>query len=355
MSERDLNPMFDSFIARARLLEDKGCRSGRSVRVAFTRALAANDRTKALHILERAERLYAGTYTQWVPVRDLLSRAEVLRSTSEELGINPSPLPDDFGNPRAIIRAGPLSAELFRTSRKIANDSIAVLRKSVLQHGKEEAVKLGASIQAAQRRGENVDEATTAFRSLLQTLKTEPSPILVERISTCRKLVSEIPSAPAIAFPEIEDADEILLEARILARRIHRIKRNARDAQSAARLMSHVPGGALRGPPRRQPSGGDRGTLGRGQAPVEGTAWGRTDWRDGPGDPPAATTRTGPSLAVPPTPPWPAPRMRPTPSPPMAGSTSDRRPAGQSRPDRSTAGPATAGCARATGFNFGNA
>ncbi|HEV2167273.1 MAG TPA: hypothetical protein VGS23_09935, partial [Thermoplasmata archaeon] len=231
MTERDLNPMFDSFLARARLLEEQGVPFPvGAIRVAFTKALAANDRAKALHILERAERLYHGTYSQWVPVRDLLSRAEVLRTTAEELGIDPPPVPEAIGNPRAIIQGGPLSAELFQKARQIANESTGVLRKAIIAHCKQEAVKLGTLIQAAQRRGENVTEATGAFRSLLQSMKAEPSPVLVERMGSCRKLVADIPSAPAIAFPEIEDADEILLEARILARRIHRIKRNARDA-----------------------------------------------------------------------------------------------------------------------------
>lgn len=241
MSERDLNPMFDSFLARAHLLEEQGVPFPVSaIRVAFTEALAANNRAKALHVLERAERLYHGTYTQWVPLRDLLSKSEVLRATAEELGIDPGQILPDSGNPRALVQAGPLSNGLFHKATQLANESIVALRKGIVQHSKEEAAKLGNQIQAARRRGENVQEATAAFRSLLQALKSDVSPALVQRIEACRKLVGGIPSAPAVAFPEIEDADEILLEARILARRIHRIKRNARDAQSAARLMTHV-------------------------------------------------------------------------------------------------------------------
>ncbi len=237
----DLNPLFDSFLARARLLEEQGVPFPLAgIRAAFMKALLGEDRTKALTVLERAERLYHSTYTQWVPVRDLLSRGEVLRSTAEELGIELAASTVDLGNPRAFVHAGPLSSELFLRAQEMAKANIAELRRAIVRNCKEEAAKLGGTIQLAQRRGENVKAATAAFKDLLQTLKGEPSPVLVQRIAACRKLVGEIPSAPVVAFPGIEDADEILLEARILARRIHRIKRNAHDAQSAARLMSHV-------------------------------------------------------------------------------------------------------------------
>jgi hypothetical protein len=237
----DLNPLFDSFLARARLLEEQGVPFPvTGIRAAFMKALLGEDKSKALHVLERAERLYHSTYTQWVPVRDLLSRGEVLRATAEELGIDLAASSVDLGNPRAFVHAGPLSSELFARAGEMAKANIAELRRAIIRSSKEEAAKLGGTIQLAQRRGENVKAATVAFGELLRALKGEPSPVLVQRISACRKLVGEIPSAPVVAFPGIEDADEILLEARILARRIHRIKRNAHDAQSAARLMSHV-------------------------------------------------------------------------------------------------------------------
>jgi hypothetical protein len=241
VKELDLVPLFDSFVARAQLLEEQGVPFPvTAIRGAFAKAMAARNRPRALQVLEHAERLYHGTYLHWVPVRDLLSRAEVLRTTAEELGIESAGLPSDTGNPRALIQAGPLSGELFQKAAEMASASIATLRKAVLRQVKVEAGKLGTSIQAARRRGENVEEVTASFRELLQAVKTGPSPVLVQRIAECRRLVGEIPVPPPVGFPEIEDADEILLEARILARRIHRIKRNARDAQSAARLMSHV-------------------------------------------------------------------------------------------------------------------
>ena len=44
---------------------------------------------------------------------------------------------------------------------------------------------------------------------------------------------------PAISVPS-EEEEEILMEARNLARRLHRIKSKARNAQNAARLMTQV-------------------------------------------------------------------------------------------------------------------
>ena len=241
MSVNDLEPPIDAILSRGRLLEEQGVPFPvDSLRISFGKALSANDRAKVLRILERAERLYNATYTRWVPVRDLLSRAEVLRATAEELGIETGPLEAEAGNPRAIVHAGPLSGEIFEKAREMAERSIAALGKAIVRRGKEEAGRFGSAIQQAAGRGENVREATAAFRALLDALRLEPSPVLAQRLETVRRLIAEIPSAPAVAFPEIEDADEILLEARILARRIQRIKRNARDAQSAARLMSHV-------------------------------------------------------------------------------------------------------------------
>ena len=51
---------------------------------------------------------------------------------------------------------------------------------------------------------------------------------------------TRIPRAPAVPTISPKEEEEILLEARNLARRLQRIKTSARDAQSAARLMTQV-------------------------------------------------------------------------------------------------------------------
>ncbi len=228
-------------LRRAGELEEQGVPfPTESIRTAIEKAVATNDTVKTGYVLDRAERLLVGTLKEWEPVERAISKAEVLRTTAEELGIGVAHLDANVGNPRAFVQAGPISAELFRNAERMATTSIELLRRAIPERAVAEARKLGVSIQAAQRRGEDVQEATTAFRALLAAVRGEPSPVLVQRLSAVRRAVQRIPSPPAIAFPEIDDADEILLEARILARRINRIKRNARDAQSAARLMAHV-------------------------------------------------------------------------------------------------------------------
>jgi hypothetical protein len=241
VSSPDFDARVQAFFARAQTLVDQGVPFPVvAIRTALERALGAGDGVKAGYALDRAERLLRGAERQWAEVRDVIAQAEVLRTTAEELGMGVAHLDANVGNARQHIQAGPLSIELFANAQKMAKTTVSLLKRAIPERSITEARKLGISIQAAHRRGEDVKQATAEFAALMRAIRAEPSPVLVQRFAAVRHALATIPTAPAVAFPDIDDAEEILLEARILARRIHRIKRNARDAQSAARLMTHV-------------------------------------------------------------------------------------------------------------------
>ncbi len=238
---KEFDSHLEAFLARAKRLEEEGVPFPIvPIREQVDRAVAAHDLVRAAYALDRANRLLDGTALLWAPAKEAIAKAEVLRTTAEELGLGVAYLDANVGNPRAFVQAGPLSSDLFVQATKMAETAIGLLRKAIPELCQAEARKLGALIQTANRRGEDVTAATSAFRLLVAAIRAEPSPILVQRLAATRRELTKIPSAPAVAFPDIDDAEEILLEARILARRINRIKRNARDAQSAARLMTHV-------------------------------------------------------------------------------------------------------------------
>ncbi|MCI4349879.1 MAG: hypothetical protein L3J93_06670, partial [Thermoplasmata archaeon] len=118
--------------------------------------------------------------------------------------------------------------------------AISGIEKAIPRHGSAEARKLSDRIQAAKRRGEEVGEATAEFDRLLDALRRREVFDIAARLVETRRSVGRIAIEPTLSLRTSDEEEEILLEARILARRIHRIKRNVRDAQSAARLMSHV-------------------------------------------------------------------------------------------------------------------
>src|SRR4029077_54265 len=92
----------------------------------------------------------------------------------------------------------------------------------------------------ARDRGEDVAEATARFRALLSAIQDDHLPITAQRLIDARQAVSRIPRAPVVGQIPTAEEEEVLAEARNLARRLHRIKGKARDASSAARLMTQV-------------------------------------------------------------------------------------------------------------------
>lgn len=241
MTAESFDRRFEGFLTRARTLEEDGVPFPTTkIRNLVAHALATNNAPKAQATLDRAERLLRHTFEQWFHIRELVLRTEALRMAAAQLGLEPHALGPGSGSPREVLKAGPLSSALFESARSVAVTTTNLLENAIPAYGIAEARKLGETIQSAKRRGEEVKEAQAAFAALLKSIKGRHTVELAKHLAQARQAVAKIPSAPAVAVPGTDEEEEILLEARILARRIHRIKRNARDAQSAARLMTHV-------------------------------------------------------------------------------------------------------------------
>jgi hypothetical protein len=214
------------------------------VRVAVEAALAAGNREQADKILVRAETLYASAERDWTWVRALLKRADELRDLALRLGLDLEHLDSRVGNARSRLKGAPLSQGSLERAAASASASLAVLNDTIPKFCVQEAQKLGEQIRVAKNRGEDVGEATKAFSKFLRSVQDEHLLTSAQDLLEVRRAVARIPRAPTVggapAATAMSEEEEILLEARQLARRLHRIKGKAHDAQSAARLATQV-------------------------------------------------------------------------------------------------------------------
>jgi hypothetical protein len=194
---------------------------------------------EALAILKRSESLYAVAARDWGWVKQTLARADELRDLATSIGLDTQHLENRVGNPRQQLKDQALSAASLGRAAASASLAVAVLHDAIPKYCVQESQKLGESIRAARNRGEEVGPAVQAFSKLLQAMQdaqiVQTATLLIE----VRRSVARIPRAPAMAVPT-EEEEEILMEARNLARRLHRIKSKARNTQNAARLMTQV-------------------------------------------------------------------------------------------------------------------
>jgi hypothetical protein len=207
---------------------------------AFRQAISQGDLDRATTVLKRGEAIYSKAARDWTWVRELLRRADELRALATSLGVDVAHLDSRVGNAREHLRSAPLSAGSLEKAAASASLALAVLSDTIPKFCLQEAQRLGVSIRSARDRGEDVTDATKALASLMQGIQEEHLPVTAARLIQARQAVSRIPRAPAVATIPDEEEEEILLEARNLARRLHRIKSKAHDAQSAARLMTQV-------------------------------------------------------------------------------------------------------------------
>ncbi len=230
-----------ALVARARTLEADGVPFPTDqVRGAVDAALAEGDEARAASILKRAETLYSNASRDWMWIRELLLRAEELRDLAERVGVDLSLLQARVGRPREQLRSGPLSAGSLERTAASASLALAILNDALPKFYVTEAQKLGESIRRARDRGEDVTEATAEFRRLLSAIQEEHLPITAQRLLDARRTVARIPRAPAVGPLPTGEEEDILREAKNLARRLHRIRSQASDARSAARLMTQV-------------------------------------------------------------------------------------------------------------------
>ncbi len=206
----------------------------------FDAAVQAGQPMQAAGIVKRGEALLAKVGADWSWVRELLRRVDELRAVAQKIGVDVLHLDSRVGNPRKRLMNEPLSAGSLEKAAASASLALAVLNDAIPKFCLQEAEQLGASIRRARDRGEEVLEATQAFSQLLQAVQDQNIPTAAQRLIEVRRAVVHIPRAPAIPSLTPSEEEEILLEARNLARRLQQIKGKARNAQSAARLMAQV-------------------------------------------------------------------------------------------------------------------
>jgi len=210
------------------------------LRKAYEAAASKGDLAQTTSIVKRGEALLARVRSNWSWVKELLRRADELRTVAESIGVDVAHLDHRVGNPRERLKSEPLSSGSLEKAAASASLSLAVLNDTVPKFVIQEAQQLGASIRRARDRGEDVREVATAFSRLLQAVQDQNLSTAAQRLVEARRAVGRIPRAPALPAISPREEEEILLEARNLARRLQRIRGKAQNAQSAARLMAQV-------------------------------------------------------------------------------------------------------------------
>jgi hypothetical protein len=236
-----LRARLETLSAQGRALEAEGLPfPTASIRDAFEQAAQAGARDDATRIVKGGEALLAKAVQDWTWVRELLRRADELRTIAETLGVDVQHLDSRVGNPRTRLKTDPLSSGSMEKAAASASLALAVLNDAIPKFCVQEAQNLGQSIRRARDRGEDVAESTRLLGKFLQAVQDQNLALSAQRLVETRRAVSRIPRAPAMPPVSPHEEEEILREARNLARRLQRIKGKARDAQSAARLMSQV-------------------------------------------------------------------------------------------------------------------
>jgi hypothetical protein len=206
----------------------------------FEEALQAGAADKAALVLKGGESLLLKVSQDWTWVRELLRRADELRAIASTLGVDLQHLGARVGNPRVRLQSEPLSSGSMEKAAASASLALAVLNDTIPKFCVQEAQNLAESIRRARNRGEDVRESARVFTLLLQAIQDQNLAVSAQRLVETRRAVSRIPRAPALPASGPHEEEEILIEARNLARRLQRIKGKARDAHSAARLMAQV-------------------------------------------------------------------------------------------------------------------
>ncbi len=241
VASADLTQRLGELIPRGEALEAEGLPfPTRQIADSVRQAVALGDLPLAEDVLTRGEALYWKVYRDWGWVRALLTRADELRAIGDSIGVDLAHLDARVGNPRAQLRNSPISAGALERAAASASLAVAVLTDAIPKFCAQEAARLGLAIRAARDRGEDVTEATVAFARFLPAMRQVEIPMAAQQLLEVRKAVSRIPRAPAVGTLPQSEEEDILLEARNLARRLHKLKSRARDAHSAARLMADV-------------------------------------------------------------------------------------------------------------------
>lgn len=232
----------EAVLQQGQLLESEGLPFPTAqIRAAYDEAVRAGQDGQASAVVKRGEALLARVRPDWTWVRELLRRADELRTIAETIGVDVAHLDHRVGNPKKRLMNEQLSMGSLEKAAASASLALAVLNDAIPKFVLQEAQQLGVSMRRARDRGEDVSEVARVFSRLLQALQDQNLTMSAQRLVECRRAVVRIPRAPALPTVSAkEEEEEILLEARNLARRLQRIKGKAQNAQSAARLMAQV-------------------------------------------------------------------------------------------------------------------
>lgn len=195
---------------------------------------------RAEQALNRAERLVERANADWQLLREQLRRLEELEELARRCGLDVSDLQSKVGNPRELLRRGRLSEGLLEQATGMCAKALAVLVGLLPKYLVPESQKLARTIRAARDRGEDVAESSERLGQFVRTMRSGQLRGAAIAFLELRRAVAQIPREPSLPLPPRDEEEEILREARNLARRLNRIKGRARDAPSAARLMSEV-------------------------------------------------------------------------------------------------------------------
>jgi hypothetical protein len=241
-SPKQWKTRLDAVLEQGKALETEGLPFPTAqIQTAYQEAISRNEIAQAAVVVRQGEALLARVRPDWTWVRELLRRADELRVVAEAIGVDVAHLDHRVGNPRKRLMNEPLSMGSLEKAAASASLALAVLNDAIPKFVVQEAQQLGVSMRRARDRGEDVGEVTRVFSRLLQSIQDQNIPTAAQRLVECRRAIVRIPRAPALP-PAVssEEEEEILLEARNLARRLQRIKGKAQNAQSAARLMAQV-------------------------------------------------------------------------------------------------------------------
>jgi hypothetical protein len=201
---------------------------------------ARGEYLRAEHALTRAEGLLTRAEKDWTLLRELLNRIDELKGLADRAGIDLGEFDRRLDDPRKVLQTGRLSEGLLEKAMAAGTRSLTVLNDVMLKYFVTESRFLGRSIRAGRDRGEDVDEATGRMRSFVHALRSGQLRGTAVAYLDLRRSVAAIPREPMVALSPEDEEQEILKEARNLARRLHRLKGSARDATTAVRLMSQV-------------------------------------------------------------------------------------------------------------------
>jgi hypothetical protein len=203
--------------------------------------IAKHDLAGAITTVRRAEALLDKTQRDWTWLKELLTRVDELRDLAARSGVDLEVVDQRIGNARHQLQTLPLAEGSLEKAAASASLALVVLNDTLPKFYTQEAQQLAKSIRDANGRGEDVRESGVRLAQLLQALREGRLNEIGQRFIELRRAVTRIPRAPAVP-PKMQqrEEEEILLEARNLARRLNRMKYRARDAQGAARLMNQV-------------------------------------------------------------------------------------------------------------------